>query len=186
MDRADHPEFGPLATHRDAMIRIEDLFLGTAPEMTAVKPMVDPLAARGFEEAQLVSMRLDSTDAVGLLFDLRQSDVLPPANTAIARLSGARDVTWSRGVVPSLNRVAWSVASLNLNLASSLTLTVEFQPEASLFIQCDDMEFWAGLVLGIGDVASSFVDSDAAAILTTLPSWRSEIDVLYHVRVPES
>ena len=80
----------------DQSVKIRDLFWLPGRRLFAAKPEMDPLTEDlSLVESQLLGVRFEAlTNAIGLLFDLRQALQLRSANTGVLIVNEVEQFQW--------------------------------------------------------------------------------------------
>lgn len=171
------------------MMTIEDLLLGSQPQIAVRPPEVDPLReVDTLQEAQLLDVRISVLgSAVGLLLELRTSLQFDEGNAALLVVRGLRDLQW-HGVQTLSPITAFTVVSSKTSNSETGPLRVELGmfPSGSLRIDGIAAEFHVMDVTGIGEAPPDYSDGFFEGIKNSLPSWSSQCSLLLtsHLVVP--
>ena len=159
------------------MSRIEELFLaGDSLPRADGSIEMDPLReADALQESQLVDLRLEAVSATaGLLFDLRTALQLQAGNSAVLLAEGVRQLTWS-AEPRSTHWTAWNVVGSRTEVdGSTITLALDFFPNAGLTLIARRIQFWVGNVAALDEAPPDFADDPPAAVRAGLVSWQSD------------
>lgn len=147
-------------------------------------PSPDPLHEEDvFVEATLLSMLTTMlNDSVALLFDLRTSLFLNQGNTGVLIARKVSELSVSDFAYLSKNFYVWVSGISKIEVANEVcSINIDNQ----IHIRCRSVDFFIGIVEGIGEVAQS-LDDGLDAYLKTTPHWNSEFVVTSSSHIPRS
>lgn len=164
------------------MKKISDLLVHRVINNSKSLPSLSPdplIDSDALEEATLLSVLyapLETT--VAILFDLRTSIFdLQNLNAGLFILHGVSDVRLACS--GEFDRRVWLVSSSSITVNNSLVRLYidDLVSHRSIIVEAKTVQFIAGFVNGIGEVAVDIGNDGIDAYLQTIPSWESQIDV---------